>query len=198
MSAKYIIERVSRFGAVANISRGAPIFLKGERPAALFHVNSGRAILRRVDALGNEIVLHRVSTGSFLAEGSLFASVYPCSAYADSRCELTRIPLRTFRLQLQSDSTLAMCWIELMSKRLHEARARCEMLALKSSRARILFYIEAFGNSATLDLVQPVSHWAQELGLRQENVYRTLRAMIEDGTLRRNKGAIQVIKNSKL
>lgn len=161
--------------------KGASLFRRGDVPAHMFYVVAGEARLQRNAPTGLEVVYQRTRRG-FLAEASLDHAAYHCDGVAIEPTRALAIPIAGFRAALAHDAVRTF-WLGLLGAELRRVRAHAERLALRSARDRILHYVETEGRGGAVVLTQSKKALAAELGLTHEALYRTLRAMADDGTL---------------
>lgn len=159
------------------------LYRQGQRPRAVLCVLEGEIRLVRRSPRGDEIILQR-ARGGFVAEASLDASAYHCDVVAAAAGRLLRFPSAVFRQALEHDAAFNRAWSGHLAQEIRRLRAQCERLGLNGAAARILHYLEAEGRDGAITLTQSRKAWAAELGLTHEVLYRTLRRLREDGTLR--------------
>lgn len=164
-------------------SRGQTLFQQGERPAGMLFILEGEIRLLRRTPTGTEIILQR-SSGGFIAEASLDTNTYHCDISAASDGQLLLFPRTVFQTALASDSAFNRTWIGLLAAEVRRLRARSERLTLNSAAERILHYLEAEGMDGVVNLTMTRKAWAAELGLSHEVLYRNLRTLREQGTIR--------------
>jgi CRP-like cAMP-binding protein len=165
-----------------HVAAGDHIFLRGEKPNALYFVLDGEIHLVRRSRRGQEIVL-QIARHSFVAEASLDRSAYHCDGVARYPTDLLRLPTAAFRSAL-TDETFRHRWITHLVHELRRVRAQAERLSLRSARERIVHYIETEGADGRLELTGSRKDWARELGLTHEALYRALAMMRKTGELR--------------
>jgi CRP-like cAMP-binding protein len=93
------------------------------------------------------------------------------------------------------DPSMAMMWIQVLSRHLRAARSRIERLGLKGARRRVLHWLATeTGDSSSVSINQPIKDWASELGLAHETLYRVLAALQAEGLIRRRGRSIMLLK----
>ena len=163
-------------------SGGERIFLAGQRPASLYFVASGEAVMSRTDQRGRTLVLQRAS-GGFLAEASLSSPRYHCDAFARSDCRLLSFPVPALRRAIDSDAGTRWSWIGMLSSEIRRQRVVAERLALKSVRERVLHWLLSEGGEGRRRIATTRKELAAELGVTHEALYRCLAAMVRDGEI---------------
>lgn len=162
---------------------GAALFLYGKRPAWMYYLNRGEAVMQRVTPTGACIVLQRVSHG-FIAEASLTSTRYHCDALCRTDCDVLAFPLAALREAIDTDEGTRWAWINLLSAQSRQQRARIERQALKTIRERLhhLLLTEGTGN-ACYDMPGTRMELAADLGVTPEALYRCLSTLQREGTL---------------
>jgi CRP/FNR family transcriptional regulator, dissimilatory nitrate respiration regulator len=162
---------------------GAALFRTGQRPAWMYYVRAGEALMQRVTPDGATVVLQRARRG-FIAEASLASTRYHCDGVCRTPCDLLAFPLPALREAIDSDPGTRWAWIGLLSAQARLQRARIERQSLKTIRQRLEHLILAEG-SATDGYPLPGTRiqLAAELGVTPEALYRCLAALQAEGTL---------------
>lgn len=146
---------------------------RGAAPVvSLFLVLEGAVQLERHLPTGARLILQRAQTGDVLAEASCFATHYHCSGVAVRSSRLLSIPMKSFTAQCQSDSLLASAFTAHLATEIQRARARSEILSLKTVSARLDAWLE-LGDGH----LPPKGEWsalADMLSVTPEALYREL------------------------
>jgi CRP-like cAMP-binding protein len=108
----------------------------------LFVVAEGAVQLERHSPSGTRLILQRARAGDVLAEASCFASHYHCSGVAVQPSFLLSIPMKSFTAKCRSDPLLALAFAEHLARETQSARARSEILSLKTVSARLDAWLE--------------------------------------------------------
>lgn len=161
---------------------GERIFLAGQRPARLFFVASGEAVMSRADRQGRMVVLQR-ACGGFLAEASLSSSRYHCDGFARTDVDLIAFPVEALRHAIDTDARLRWAWIGMLSGEIRRQRAGVERMALKSVRERLFHWLLAEGQDGRRILRTTRKDLAAELGVTHEALYRTIAVLVREGAL---------------
>lgn len=161
---------------------GVSLFHLGDRPQHIFFIITGEVRLMRHSPQGQEMILQRARAG-FIAEASLDATRYHCSAVAACPSEILAFPLQGFKAALCDDQDFHRAWSSHLAGELRRLRAKCERLSLHTAAERILHYLATEGEGGALTLTQSRKAWAAELGLSHEALYRTLRKLQDEGVL---------------
>lgn len=176
-----------------DVAAGKIVAHVGSRPRFMYFIRIGEIRLRRLSINGAEIVLQRGIHG-FVAEASLASPAYHCDIVAVVDSMLLTFPIKPFAELLRTDASFAHYWMTSLAREVRSLRAQCERLALRTARERIQHYIESEGHGRVFELSQTRKAWAAELGLTHEALYRTLSAMVAEGTLVMEAGEMLVLR----
>jgi len=161
---------------------GAMLFRAGARPAWMFYVLRGEAVMQRVTCSGAPVLLQRASR-AFLAEASLTSVRYHCDATCRSECDLLAFPMRQLREAIDSDEGTRWAWVELLSSQTRHQRARIERLTLNTIRERLMHLLLTEGTGGSHDWPGTRMELAAELGVTPEALYRALATFQAQGIL---------------
>ena len=154
------------------LAAGAVLFRAGDPVYFLYRVESGAVRLIRPLTHGSELTLQRVRAGSLLAEASLFAAAYHCDAVAETSARLRGVPVTRIMQALKNDPALARALAQYLALEVQSARARAEIVALKTVAARLDAWF-ALNNGS----LPPKGQWrevAEEIGVTPEALYREI------------------------
>lgn len=150
---------------------GATLFHAGDVPKALFRVARGRVLLRRSLDDGAVIALKDSGSGDVVAEASVYATRYHCSAVAAVKTEARALPLAAFRACNARDLVLAAGWVAHLTRTVQYARFRIELRSLPTVRARLDAWLS---DGRTLPDKGHMQDVAAEIGVSREALYRQL------------------------
>ncbi|WP_210191730.1 Crp/Fnr family transcriptional regulator [Rhodomicrobium vannielii] len=119
------------------LAAGETLFRCGDRVARVFLVTDGAVRLERATHAGVRLILQRAVAGEIVAEASCFAARYHCDAVAASSSRLAYVPLKRFRQACALDPALLSAFAQHLAAQVQEARARAEILALKTVASRL-------------------------------------------------------------
>lgn len=165
------------------LEAGEILFRIGGKVCNVYLVISGEVRLVRNGLGGAEITLQR-SRGGFIAEASLESKSYHCSAFASAPSKLMAFPAKEFREVLANDSEFCCKWQSILAREVRKLRAQCERLGLRTAEERIRHYIETEGVHGVAELSMTKKAWATDLSLTHEALYRALKKMSNEGSLR--------------
>jgi len=159
---------------LAECSRTVPaadtLFRAGDRVKSLYLVVSGALRLTRMLPPGAELIMQRAEAGAIVAETSLFADRYCCNAIATETSLIRAVRIQAMRAALRDDSVLLWEWLRHMAREVQQARARAEILSLKTVAHRVEGW-RALNNG----VLPPKGRWRQladEIGVSPEALYR--------------------------
>jgi CRP-like cAMP-binding protein len=159
---------------LAECSRTVPaadtLFRVGDPVKSLYLVVSGALRLTRMLPHGAALTMQRAEPGAIVAETSLFADRYCCNAIAAETSLIRVVRIQAVRAALRNDSILLWEWLRHMAGEVQQARARAEILSLKTVAHRVE------GWRALNDgVLPPRGRWRQladEIGVSPEALYR--------------------------
>jgi CRP/FNR family transcriptional regulator, dissimilatory nitrate respiration regulator len=169
------------------------LFLTGERPHWMFFVVSGEVTLERTGLQGEPVVLQRTRLG-FVSEASLKVAKYHCDALAITDTTVIKVPAKELAVVLERDPDFASRWIDMLNSEVKRLRLHCERLSMKSVKAKVLHLINTEGKNGKYKVTSGLKSLAGELGVTHEALYRTLAAMENEKTVRREEGLLSLIQ----
>ncbi|MEM0986012.1 MAG: Crp/Fnr family transcriptional regulator [Pseudomonadota bacterium] len=184
------------------MKRGEVLFSVGDPGDALFAVCSGRVLLSRFTSEGKEIALAAMERGGVFGELSLIDGE-PRSADAAvvEAGELFVLSRAAFRQALETDVSISMAMLEVLSRRLRVTNRLVEsvsFLELGPRLARLLLAIAASGTTTEDgEIVLPARYTQSELAKRiaasRESVSKQIAQWSRDGVIGQRDGKIVLI-----
>jgi CRP-like cAMP-binding protein len=151
---------------------GRVLFSLGDKVVRLHRILSGEIILERHSAGGLRLILQRARSGDVLAEPSIFAERYHCSAMATSDAEVAYAPVEAIRSMILQHPPALERLARQFARDVQSARFRAEILSLRRLSDRL---------DAWLDINDGVlpdrGNWlvlAADLAVTPEALYREL------------------------
>lgn len=182
-------------GQVSEIQKGTHLFLCGEPIDRLFFVIEGELHAVRHQINGQKSIMMRATSGEFFASASLSLDVFPCDGYVPMDSQLWSIGKADFYQMLSMSAELGKLFSLALTKELKKQCGRVERYRLPSAKERILHFISCeTADGKHLQLSCSLQHWAEELGIEAESLYRTLKQMETAQIIQRNKREITLIK----
>ena len=182
------------------IPKGRYIFREGQPADFVCVIRRGKVKLSHIDTEGRENIVMIVSENDTIWENMfLCGSTFPYSAVTMTDTMLCRIYRENF-LHVLDDPAAALQIVSMLSRKLHDANARNQILAIQDPLARVagflLYHVER-GNGEELSL--RLEDIASSIGLRQETVSRKLGVLQDRGFVERTgRGKLTVKKPVEL
>lgn len=161
---------------------GEVLFRTGDPANALFHVEQGSIRMMRAG-----VPLHTAEAGTAFAEWALFTETCPCDAVAETDAVVLAFAKTPVLLQLKAHPDIALAFAALLARDLHRMRGRLELVRQKGARERVLGYLVRAGAAdRAITLPRTLTEVARDIGITREALYRTLAALVRDGTVSRD------------
>jgi len=183
-----VVRRMAAAAMIRRYPRRAVLFRAGDAPAALHFVLSGRVrVARRVDS--GSSVLHFEEQGGVLGEIPVFGGgPYPATATAAEAVRCAVLDADAVERLLAEEPEFARFALHRIARRARTVLERLDELSDYSVTARVAGYLQARAASLRrreLDLGMSQTALAERLGTVREVVVRSLRALCDDGAVRR-------------
>ena len=181
------------------LTPGAVLFRRDDAADHLFLIQQGRLHMLRHLASGHAIIIHAGRAGELFAEGALFADTYQCDAQAAEQSVVASCPKHEARRALVGSPSLAMAWIERVTRQLHAARTLLELRNIRSAEDRVMQHLRLRADPAGEIAVEGrLLDGAAELGLSCEAYYRSLAALERAGLISRGRRTIRLSLPSRI
>jgi CRP-like cAMP-binding protein len=151
---------------------GEGLFAAGDAVERMHLLTLGTVHLERPQASGQALILHRAGSGEMLAEASLYASTYHCSARALTPGESLSVPRPALRAYLSATPERADRWAAHLAREIQQSRVRAEILALPTVATRLDAWLE--WQNTDLPEKGGWSRLAAELAVSPESLYREI------------------------
>lgn len=152
-----------------SLGRGETVVRQGDPVRRMYLVREGCIELKRPQADGGMLTLHKAETGSLLAEASLFAQRYHCDATCNASTRVAHLP-KTDVLNTLEQRGLGLLALSASAREVQTLRSRLEIMRLKALRNRLDAYLELYGKPDAGGWVR-VADW---IGVTPEALYREL------------------------
>ncbi|MBL4768337.1 MAG: Crp/Fnr family transcriptional regulator [Rhodobacteraceae bacterium] len=159
--------------------QGDVLFRQDQPTSGLYRVLAGCVTLRRTSLGGEPLTLHRAVSGGYFAEASLFSDTYHCEAICTQAGSVLKIAKNAISATMLSNPEFSAGLTRLLAIQVQQYRAHIELLAIRSAIERVFAAYKA-GYLATT-----IPEFASRINLTQEAFYRALRALCDDGRMRR-------------
>ncbi len=162
---------------------GATIFSEGEQVSGIYEIYSGRVKLVSNFGIGNERIVSLATTEQILGYQGLGKNmVYPVSAVALEKSQVTFIPIDIFYKAVMASPNMAMHLILFYAEKLKEADARMRYSSLMSAKEKValalILVVNAFGfkheDATLLGFTPSRKDLASLAGTTYETVIRAL------------------------
>ena len=175
-----------------HFEKGDYLFHQGKKPAYMFFIVSGEAVLTRNSSHGEPTILQRCK-GGFLSEASLLTDAYHCDAIVTNSGQAITLPIKSLRDSL-ADSKFSIKWVQLLSKEIMRLRTQSERLGLKDIRSKLIHLIETEGKQGILTLQSDFKSMASEIGVTHEAFYRAMSTLEREGLLKKHSDSLELLK----
>ena len=184
-----VVRRLAAMAVIKRYQRRAVLFRAGDSPAALHFVLSGRVRVARQVESGSS-VLHFEDAGGVLGEIPVFGGgAYPATATAAETVRCAVLSGETVDRLLAEEPELARFALHRIARRARIVLERLDELSDYSVKARVAGYLLTRAESTArhvIDVGISQAALADQLGTVREVVVRSLRALCDDGALRRD------------
>lgn len=180
---------------------GEVLFLEGRPVKHIYHLIKGEVKLIVQPETHRQLVLYRVMEGEVFCIDHLVCPEYNYTAIAVTRSELEVVAVEHVIRDVREDSEVALRLIRCVSDRHYQLRVNFERLGIQSASRRVLHLLQTMAHhlgSTLIDVAGQLKGLADDLNLTHEAVYRALRELEEQGSIRREKGLIQLISGNEI
>lgn len=176
-----------------SLSKGDLLFKQGDAVVNLYFIKKGKIKLVRNTVDGHPVVLHVGQQGESIAEASLFADQYHCSAIVDSPCELSFAKKVDLMVLLKTHPEVMIDVLAVFSRQIRDLRTINEIKNIRSAKDRILTFIRTnVDENKEMTLNLSLKEMAQKIGLAHETFYRELKKLEGEGELARSLDKIKL------
>ncbi|MEO0406162.1 MAG: Crp/Fnr family transcriptional regulator [Cyanobacteria bacterium P01_A01_bin.135] len=182
------------------VAKGEAIYYCGDRPTAIYHLESGRVRLTRHTADGKLITFRTVASGELFGETDLYLPVHECEATAEVDSRIMAYSSAQVMFWVSRDAGLAVALMQQAHLLLQQLKRRLLLLTIQSIRERTLAYLreqavtDSNGNQQVA-LNKPLKAVAEELNISAEAFYRVLARLEADGVIARSKQRITLLQD---
>ena len=196
-------EKISAISVYRSFPKGGLIFSEGDDAAGFFIVASGTVKVFKSSVDGKEQILHILGAGEPFGEVPVFSGgSFPANAQAISPVRTIFIKRESFIDLITKNPSLAMNMLGVLSLRLRQFTVQVENLSLKEVPERLAGYLiylsEKQGDSRRIQLDMSKGQLASLLGATPETLSRIFLKMSQQGVIRVNGSAIEILEPEKL
>ena len=182
------LEDLRQIAHEKSYTRGATIFLDGDDGNGFYVVLEGKVKISKISSEGKEQILHIFGTGEPIGEVPVFTGTpFPANAQALSKSVLAFFPKKKFIALIDSNPSLALNMLAVLSKRLRQFTVQVENLSLKEVPERLAAYLLFLSKEQenTDEVTLPISkgQLASLLGTIPETLSRIFSKMSAGGLI---------------
>lgn len=175
------------------LAAGECLFRQGDPAFAIFGLLAGTVRLVRHAADGRPVVMHRAEPGGTFAEAALFSDVYHCDAVADRTSTVMVFPTALLRRRMAESPELAVSLAARLARQVQALRAQAELRNIRSAEERLLAALALRCDPAgRVRLGTTLKHFAAEIGLSHEALYRAVAKLERAGSIQRDAAGIRL------
>lgn len=192
------VEDINSIAIEKSYQRGETIFFEGDTANGFYMVGEGKVKICKVSPAGKEHILHIFGAGEPFGEVPVFhGQPFPATAEALVKTKTLFFPRSRFIQLVESNPSIALSMLAVLSLRLRRFASQIESLSLKEVPARLanyLIYLSEEQNGAE-DIVLDISkgQLASLLGTIPETLSRIFSRMSEQGLIHVNGRTISIV-----
>lgn len=171
------------------------IFQEGQDADYICVIQRGKVKLSHVDANGRESIIMLLSENDTIWESLfLYEGKFPYSAVTMTETRLCRIYRENF-IHILDNPHAALEIVTMLSRKLHDANARSQLLATQDPGARVAGFLLYHMDRGADDVLRyKLEDIASSIGLRPETVSRKLSALQAQGLVaREGRGKLRIL-----
>src|SRR5205823_2997648 len=140
--------------------------------------------------------MHAARAGQTFTEAALFSDIYHCNAVAGAKSRVRMYPKHDLLEALEREPSLALKYVASLSREVQRLRTDLELHSIRSSRERILRFLQLHAGPDSEYAVQgSLKELATNLGLAHETFYRELARLESAKLIARRRGSIRLRKS---
>jgi CRP/FNR family transcriptional regulator len=192
------LEDINSIAVEKTYQRGQTIFFEGDTANGFYMVGEGKVKIYKVSPAGKEHILHIFGAGEPFGEVPVFhGQPFPATAEALVTTKTLFFPRNRFIQLVESNPSIALSMLAVLSLRLRRFASQIESLSLKEVPARLanyLIYLSEEQNGAE-DIVLDISkgQLASLLGTIPETLSRIFSRMSDQGLIHVNGRTITIV-----
>ncbi|OPY68906.1 MAG: cAMP receptor protein [Syntrophorhabdaceae bacterium PtaU1.Bin034] len=195
--------RLAGIAAYRTVKRGETVFSEGEEANGFYLTVRGRVKVFKLSPDGKEQILHIIGFQEPFGEVPVFSGGrFPANAQAIEDALLIFLPRPAFVKLIETDPSLAMNMLALLSRRLRQFTGLIEGLSLKEVPARLASYLiylsDRTKKETLIELDIPKTLLANVLGTIPETLSRILSRMAADGLIEVEGRKIKLLDRDKM
>ncbi len=200
---KQQIEDIAGISVEKKYQRGQNIFFEGDLGIGFYMVAKGKVKIFKVSPAGKEHILHIFGAGEPFGEVPVFhGQPFPATAEALMKTKAIFFPRKEFIHLVESNPSIALSMLAVLSLRLRRFASQIESLSLKEVPSRLANYLiylsEEQDDSDTLELDISKGQLASLLGTIPETLSRIFARMSDEGLIRVTGRTIELLDRQGL
>lgn len=197
------MEDLRRIAIEKSYARGETIFLDGDDGDGFYVVLEGKVKVSKISAEGKEQILHIFGPGEPFGEVPVFTGKpFPANAQALSKSVLAFFPKNRFIALINSNPSLALNMLAVLSTRLRQFTVQVENLSLKEVPERLAAYLLVLsseqGDKEQVELPISKGQLASLLGTIPETLSRIFSKMSTGGLIAVDGKNIRILDPAEL
>jgi len=197
------LDELSDIAVEKTYSRGETIFFEGDDGNGFYMVGEGKVKIFKLSSSGKEHILHIFGPGEPFGEVPVFhGRPFPASAEALVQTKTLFFPRSRFIQLVESNPSIALNMLAVLSLRLRRFATQIENLSLKEVPERLANYLiylsEEQGREDEVELQISKGQLASLLGTIPETLSRIFAKMSEEGLIRVSGKVIALLDRESL
>ena len=182
------LKEIAAISFEKSFGRAETIFFEGDEGNGFYLVSSGKVKIYKMSPAGKEHILHIFGPGEPFGEVPVFhGQPFPASAESLVKSRMIFFPRKKFIELVNSNPSIALNMLAVLSMRLRRFTQQIENLSLKEVPARLAGYLlylqEEQGGKETVELEISKGQLASLLGTIPETLSRIFSKMTEEGLI---------------
>jgi len=183
------------FSTKRNCIKGEILFYEKDKPKHLTLLTEGTLKIYKTDPKNNEIILHRFSAYSLVAEMAVLEGIpYPASAAFLSDGSVVEIDFEKFKSKFLSNPTVSLEFFKSLSKKIKSLESVISLNIVLDSTERVAKYI--CDNNGILEMKH--NQIAQYLHMTPETLSRMFKKLIKLDLIEKDAGNYKIINKTAL
>lgn len=197
------IKDIANIAIEKSYQRGQNIFFEGDLGNGFYMVAEGKVKIFKVSPAGKEHILHIFGAGEPFGEVPVFhGNPFPATAEALMKSKTIFFPRREFIELVESNPSIALSMLAVLSLRLRRFASQIESLSLKEVPSRLANYLiylsEEQGGCDEVELDISKGQLASLLGTIPETLSRIFAKMSDEGLIQVNGRNIELLDRQGL
>ena len=188
--------RLYKISSLKEYKKGNIIFYEGDQPKKLKLLVDGIVKVYKVDAKGNEVILHFFQAQTLIAETAHMQKInYPATAICETDCKLLEIDYALFEKDFLRNPEISLKIIQSLSKKVKALQNVITTNLTMDTFSRICKFIYENENH-----INELSHRkiAAILNITPETLSRNLSTLKKDGIVAVNNRKIEILDKDRL